>query len=234
MLKIDLHIHTADDPVDRIPYTTLDLIARAAELQFDAVAVTLHDRQLDIRDLTDFARARGILLIPGVERTIRGRHLLLINFPEEAESLQSFEDVEALKRRHPEGLVIAPHPFFPHSNCLRGWSHDLVDLFDAVEVNAFYTSALDFNRAAVKFAGAHGKPLVGNSDAHRLPTFGMTYSLVQAELNAAAICTAIRSGQVLVETTPLSPVEATKYCFALFAGGRRSAEKTADRCEATA
>src|SRR5512135_915645 len=150
MLKIDLHIHTADDPVDRIPYSTTDLIDRAAALGFSALAVTLHDRQLDVRHLTRYASERGILLIPGVERTIRGRHLLLLNFPQLAESVDSFDDVAALKKNHPQGLVIAPHPFFPHANCLRGWTHDLVDLFDAVEVNAFYTAAFNFNKAAIR------------------------------------------------------------------------------------
>ena len=43
MLKVDLHIHTSDDPVDRIPHTTTDLIDRAAQLGYDAVAITLHD-----------------------------------------------------------------------------------------------------------------------------------------------------------------------------------------------
>ena len=49
MLKVDLHIHTADDPVDRIPYTTteLDRPRRAAPVS-TPVAVTLHERQLDL------------------------------------------------------------------------------------------------------------------------------------------------------------------------------------------
>lgn len=233
MLKIDLHIHTADDPVDRIPYTTIKLIDRAAELRFDALAVTLHDRQLDVRHLMDYAAARGILLIPGVERTIGGRHVLLLNFPRAAEWVESFDGVAALKRRYPEGLVIAPHPFFPHPNCLRGWTHDWANLFDAVEVNAFYTSAIDFNRAAISWARARGKPLVGNSDAHRLPTFGKTFSLVEADANADAICAAIKNGLVHVETQPLSPLEAAKYFLALFAGGARAAESDG-RCAAPA
>jgi hypothetical protein len=234
MLKIDLHTHTADDPVDRIPYTTIDLIDRAASLGFDALAVTLHDRQLlHAASLTEYASARGLLLIPGVERTIRGRHILLLNFPHLAESVDSFDGVAALKREHPEGLVVAPHPFFPHSNCLRGWIHELADLFDAVEVNAFYTSTFNFNRAAISWARTHRKPLVGNSDAHRLSTFGMTFSLVESEPNADAVCLAIKNGSVHVRTQPLSAVEATKYFLALFAGAGRTAGPDS-RCTAPA
>ena len=49
VLKADLHIHTGDDPVDRIPYSTLELIDRAAVLGYDVLAITLHDLQLHTR-----------------------------------------------------------------------------------------------------------------------------------------------------------------------------------------
>ena len=37
MLKVDLHTHTADDPVDRIPYSTGELIDRASARGYDAL-----------------------------------------------------------------------------------------------------------------------------------------------------------------------------------------------------
>ncbi len=49
MLKVELHTHTADDPYDDVPHSTIELIDRAATLGYDALAVTLHDRQLDVR-----------------------------------------------------------------------------------------------------------------------------------------------------------------------------------------
>src|SRR5262245_53991159 len=100
MLKVELHSHTADDPEDRIPHTTRELIDRAAELQYDAMAITLHDRQLDLRPHQRYAEDRGIVLIPGIERTIEGRHVLLINFrTASVNSVRSFEDLACLKRR---------------------------------------------------------------------------------------------------------------------------------------
>jgi len=48
VLKVEFHAHTSDDPADRIPHSTAELIDRAAALGYDAVAVTLHDRQLDL------------------------------------------------------------------------------------------------------------------------------------------------------------------------------------------
>lgn len=227
MLKVDFHLHTADDPVDRIPHTALDLIDRASALGFDALAITLHDRQCDLRHLVEYACDRGLVLIPGVERTLAGKHVLLVNFPVAAASVESFEDLARLKRAHPQGLVIAAHPFYPHPSCLRRLMDVHGDLFDAVEVNAFYTRAFDFNRAAVRWARSRGRPVVGNSDAHRLSIFGATYSLVDADRDATGICDAVRRGQVSVRTRPLSPLEAGTYFAQMsMGGGRRGVRAT--------
>src|SRR5437762_12494430 len=108
MLKVELHAHTADDPVDRIPHTGVDLIDRAAALGYGALAITLHERQLDLGTLAPYATERGITLIPGVERTIDGRHVLLLNFSRAAEQVRSFDDLRRL-RACERGLVVAPH-----------------------------------------------------------------------------------------------------------------------------
>ena len=221
MLKVDLHTHSADDPADFIPHSTLELIDRAAALRFDALAVTLHDRQLDTRDLAAYAGERGVVLIPGVERTVVGRHVLLLNFPPAAEAVSSFDELARLKARHPEGLVVAPHPFFPLTNCLRGWMHGVGELFDAVEINAFYTELVDFNRQAVTWAKARGKPLVGSSDAHRLSLLGTTFSLVDAEPTAGGICSAIRRGRVHVRTRPITAAQAVSYATRITMAGFR-------------
>jgi predicted metal-dependent phosphoesterase TrpH len=203
MLKVDLHTHTADDPVDRIPYSSRDLIDRAAALGYDALAITLHDRQLDVRSLEAYAAARGIVLIPGIERTIQGKHVVLLNFSRATEDVTSFPDLRRLKSRE-SGIVIAPHAFFPAPTCLRGLMDRHADLFDAVEYNAMFTASVNFNEKAVRWAEAHGKPLVGNGDVHRLAQLGTTYSLVDAAPERASICAAIAAGRVRVCATPHS------------------------------
>jgi predicted metal-dependent phosphoesterase TrpH len=221
VLKIDLHIHTADDPVDRIPHAATDLIERAAQLGFQALAITLHDAQYDARPLSAFAERRGITLIPGIERTILGRHVLLINFPPVAERVETFEDVAALRSAYPQGLVIAPHPFFPLTNCLRRWMDRYADLVDAVEYNGCYTSMLNFNRAAVEWARTRGKPMIGGSDTHRLQVFGLTYSLVDAvEQTAEAVCAAVKQGRVQTKSQPLSAAGLVNYLGRMVVGGR--------------
>jgi predicted metal-dependent phosphoesterase TrpH len=202
MLKVELHTHTADDPVDRIPHSATELIDHAADLQYGALAITLHDRQLDLRRLTPYAAERGIVLIRGVERSIEGRHVLLLNFSDEAETVNTFDDLARLRQRQ-RGLVVAPHPFFPAPSCLRGLLDLHRDLFDAVEYNAMFTEWVNFNRAAERWAASRGKALVGNGDVHRLHQLGTTYSLVDAIPDAGAICAAIAEGRVRVERTPL-------------------------------
>src|SRR5688572_23802406 len=150
MLKVELHSHTADDPIDSIPHSATDLINHAAALQYDALAITLHDRQLDLRRLAPYAAERGIVLIRGVERSIQGRHVLLLNFSDEAETVSTFDDLARLRQRQ-RGLVIAPHPFFPAPSCLRGLLDRHCDLFDAVEYNAMFTEWVNFNRAAERW-----------------------------------------------------------------------------------
>lgn len=203
MLKVELHTHTSDDPVDSIPHSTWQLLDRAASLGYGAIALTLHDRWLDPAPFATYAADLGVTLIPGIERTIAGRHVLLLNFSRASEGVRSFDDLARLKESE-GGLVVAPHPFYPIGRCLRELLDPHADLFDAVEINAMFTSAVDFNRQARQWARARGKPMVGNGDVHRLRQLGSTYSLVDAAPDPDAICEAIRRGRVHVHAEPLS------------------------------
>jgi predicted metal-dependent phosphoesterase TrpH len=217
MLKVELHTHTADDLIDQIPHTSLELIDRAATLGYQALAITLHERQLDIEGLKPYAADRGITLIPGIERSIEGRHVLLLNFSSRAEEVRTFDDLATLRRREP-GLVVAPHPYFPAPNCLLGQLESHGELFDAAEYNAMFTASVNFNQRAAAWAKRHGKPLVGNCDVHRLAQLGSTYSLVDAEPDPEAICQAIKAGRVEVRSRPLGWSEAAAILSSMFAG----------------
>jgi hypothetical protein len=212
-IKVELHAHTADDPEDRIDHTAPELIEHAARLGYGALAITLHDRYTSDPALAHFASARGLTLLPAVERTIEGRHVLLVNFPAESGQVAGFESLRALKRAWPSGLVIAPHPFFPMGHSLGpALLNEHADLWDAVEVNAFHVPGIDFNRRARRWASARGLPLVGNCDVHQLEQLGTTFSLVdvQGEATPDAICAAIRAGRVSVQTRPLSYLMAAR------------------------
>lgn len=204
MIKVELHAHTSDDPGDRIPHDTHALLDQAARFGYGAMAITLHNRWFDPAPFAEYAAARGLVLLSGIERTIDGKHILLINAPREAADLWSFDDMRELKRQAPDTLVVAPHPFYPISSALGARLDDLVDAIDALEVNAMFTRGLDYNRRARDWAAAHGKALVGNTDLHRLDQIGTTWSEVDAPPDANAICAAIRAGRVVVRARPLS------------------------------
>ena len=220
MLKVDLHLHTTDDPADVIPHDAHQVIDAAANRGFDALAITLHDRELSDPRTLDYARERGITLLPGVERTIEGRHVLLINFRDGTDQIRSFDDL-ARRRSQDNGLVIAPHPFFPNGRCLRSHLDRHGDLFDAVEWSYFWTRSLNFNARAARWAADRGKPVVGNSDLHDLRQLGRTYSVVFAERTADAICSAIREGRVSVHTTPVPTLELTQVVSGMFRRGNK-------------
>lgn len=209
MLKVELHTHTADDPVDHIPHSAYQLIDRAATLEYGALAITLHERQFDITGLAPYAAERGIVLIPGVERTIEGAHVLLLNFSRATEDVRTFDDLARLRQRE-RGLVIAPHPFFPALSCLRSRLDAHAELFDAVEWNAMFTRALNFNARAARWAARRGKPVVANCDVHRLYQLGTCYTEVDAPADADAVCEAIRRGRIRTVAEPLSVAMAAR------------------------
>jgi predicted metal-dependent phosphoesterase TrpH len=222
VLKVDLHLHTAEDPEDEIVHDAQTLVERARDLGFDALAITLHNRQFADARLFDYAEDLGVTLIPGIERSIEGRHVLLINFPPAAESVRSFADLAVLKART-NGIVIAPHPFFPHPSSLVEQLAVNADLFDAVEWSYFWTRGINFNAKAARWAASHGKPLVGNSDLHDMRQLGRTCSLVFGERSADGVCHAIREGRVSVHTTPAPKSELTRVVSGMFRRGSKAA-----------
>jgi predicted metal-dependent phosphoesterase TrpH len=219
VLKVELHAHTALDPADYIPHSTRQLIDFAAALGYGAIAVTLHDRYYDPAGDQNYARAKRVVLIPGIERTIARRHVLLLNFPPECAAVSSFEDLRALKHRNPLGLVIAPHPFYPIVSAMGSDLDRYAELIDALEVNSMFTTWLNFNNRAAAWARARGKPLVGTTDLHFLTQLGSTYTLVDAAPDPDAICAAIRAGRVEVRSNPLSFARAAWLCGKGFAYG---------------
>ena len=203
-LKADLHLHTAEDPLDHVRYTAKELISKAADERFDVISITNHHQMTFNQDLLSYAQQRGILLIPGIEMTIRRRHVLVLN-PPPHKTCPDFLSLSKLRR--PETLIIAPHPYFPGTYSLNGYLLKHLNLFDALEYCHFYSPMINFNQRALEVCQVFGFPLIGNSDAHFLSQLGTTYSLIHAERNLESIFAAIRGNQVEVVTRPLKTLE---------------------------
>ena len=203
-LKADFHLHTAEDPCDRVSYTAKDLISKAADDGFEVLAITNHQCLTFNQKLSSYAREQGILLIPGIEVNVRNRHVLLLN-PPSGKIVTDFSSLSRLRR--PDTFIIAPHPYFPNPRSLNGYLLRHLDLFDALEYCHFYSSRINFNKKTMAVSKLHGLPLIGNSDSHFLTQLGTTYSLVYAEKDPEAIFEAIRDRKIEIITRPLSPLE---------------------------
>lgn len=202
---MDFHVHTREDPKDYIRYTARRLFERAAELGFDALAVTNHDQGVYTPALARSAAAEGILLIPGVEITADNAHIVVLN-PAFEPRLEGFA-LRDLPHLHGEqSLTIAPHPFFHFFKSLRKRLFTVLPWIDAIEFTCYHNALLNLNKAAVRAARACGKPMVGNSDSHDLRQFGLTYSLVDADKDVASIISAVKAGRVEVRTSPMPVV----------------------------
>ncbi|MFQ6104202.1 MAG: PHP domain-containing protein [Candidatus Glassbacteria bacterium] len=212
-LKADLHVHTGDDPEDKVGYSSFELLDAASDHGFDVISITNHNVITYSEELKNYADGRGILLIPGVERTIGRKHVLIINAEWEDLEVESFG--ELFTRSGSSKLIIAPHPFFPSSCSLRGDLTSHIGLFNAIEYSHYYTVSMNFNRKAVLLSCQSQKPLIGTSDAHFLHQLGTTYSMVRAHKDVKSIISAVRNGDVRVMSGPLSISHALKIRFSM-------------------
>jgi len=209
VLKADLHLHSREDPYDVLDYDARDLIRRAAQLHFDAVAITLHGKVIEDESLNDFASDAGVLFIRGIEKRIHGKEVLIYNVTQEQmDAVRTFDDLRRLKAAmRDEMLVIAPHPFFKQAQCLGRHLEENIDLFDAIEYCHLYTRFWNLNRRAVEVARAHGKPMIATSDSHALWMFGRNYTLFDAPQTMAGIFAAVRDGRGQPHSRPISMIQ---------------------------
>lgn len=201
-LKVDFHTHTADDPLERISYSALQLIDRASEQGFDVLAITNHNTVTYNQKLAKYAEQKGILLLPGVEGTFSNKHVLIINpgFRKISEN-KTFYNLEKMQNEHT--LIIAAHPFFPGSTTLKSLLCDYISLFDAIEFCHYYNHLINLNKKAIEAASLYQKPLIGTSDSHFLWQFGITHSLVEAQKDPISVIKAVKNGKIEIITTPL-------------------------------
>ena len=207
-LKVDFHLHTGDDPLDSIKYSSKQLIDSACAEGFDVISITNHHVVTYNQYLTDYAKERGILLIPGIELSVKSKHVLIINADKSASRIKTFTDLRKYKNKN--SLIIAPHPFFPGSASLHSKFALHYDLFNAIEYSYFHSNGVNFNMKGIYKAIEHGLPLIGTSDSHRLWQLGKTYSLVKAEKSTEAVLDAINRNHIEVISEPLELLQMTK------------------------
>ena len=210
-IKIDLHIHTLDDPKDAIDYSAHQLLERARSLGFRVLAITLHDAVFDRQEVFADAPAMGILLIPAAEVRLCGADVIILNVTgEEIAALKNFDDLRRLRALRGNSIfTIAPHPFYVFGSSIGSRLLAEIDCFDAIEFCHFHKGLFNPNQRAKRVAARFGKPLIATSDAHRLHAFGRHYTSIPAppELTIESVLTSLRAGPLKLTSPPCSFVD---------------------------
>ena len=224
MLKTELHTHCNADPIDYkwVKYSPKDLVNEAIKKKFDVLAITCHNLVYTNKELKEYARKKGLLLLFGIERDIEERHTLLYNITQkEAMKINTFQDLKRAKETNKNLIAISAHPLYPGPACIgkKGLiKHQ--SLFDAWEHSFFHSWFYNPNRKLIKLAKKYKKPLVGNSDVHVLKDLGRTYSLINSKKTEEAVFQAIKDGKVKVVTNEVPIHEflhiAWKFCLSVF------------------
>jgi len=209
-IKIDLHIHTLDDPKDAVDFSAHQLLERARSFGFRVLAITLHDAVFDRKEVFDNAAATGILLIPAAEVRLLGADVIVLNVTaEEVAELKNFDDVRRLRARRGNSIfTVAPHPFYVFGGSIGSRLFEEIDCFDAIEFCHFHIGLFNPNRRAKKIAARFGKPLIATSDAHRLHAFGRHYTSMPMPpaLTIENVLAGLRSGPLRL-TSPASSLK---------------------------
>ena len=181
-LKVQFHIHSKQDPRDNIKYSEKQIIDRAAALGYNAIAITCHDVIIFSEDLKKYAEKKRVLLIPGIEKTILKKHVVILNADVSAQSISNFEDLKRYKEKHPESLIVASHPYYPGSESLKSALEKHHKLFDAIEYSWFHSKHFNkYNEKAIMAGEKYEIPLIGTSDNHNLKYLDKTYSIIESE-----------------------------------------------------
>jgi predicted metal-dependent phosphoesterase TrpH len=219
-IKIDLHIHTLDDPKDALDYSAHELLERARTLGFRVLAITLHDAVFDRAEVFADAARMGILMIPAAEVRLEGADAILLNVTaNEVAALRTYDDLRKLRaRRGPSLFTIAPHPFYVLGGSIGKRLVEKIDCFDAIELCHFWNPLFNPNRRAVEVAARFQKPLIATSDAHRLHAFGSNYTSLPrpAELTVETVLASLRSGPLRVNNPPCSFIDLMSTIYFVF------------------
>lgn len=207
-IKIDLHIHTLDDPKDAVDFSAHQLLERARSLGFGVLAITLHDAVFGRKEVYADAAAMGILLIPAAEMRLEGADVIVLNVTsEEVAQLKNFDDLRRLRAQRENSIfTIAPHPFYVLGGSIGARLFREIDCFDAIEICHFHIGLFNPNWRAKRVASRFGKPLIATSDAHRLHAFGRHYTSIPMPpaLTVENVFAVLRNGPLRLTSPPCS------------------------------
>jgi predicted metal-dependent phosphoesterase TrpH len=194
-MKFDLHLHTSRHSPDSV-MTPEALVDQALRLGLNGVVITEHDwlwteEELDV--LRD--QAPGLVVLAGIEVSTREGHFLVYGVANPFALPRGIAVKELCREVHRQGgAVVAAHPYRwgqPFDGILARGAAAL----DGLEL---MTSNMDeeCRRRAAEAAQRHGLAGLGSSDAHRVETLGVCYTVFDSPIRTAAgLVEALRCGK---------------------------------------
>jgi len=220
-LKASLHIHTKEDKKDghMINYNVYNLIDEAAKNGFQVLGFTPHQKFVFKKEFAEYAKKKGILLIPGVERSLGrflNKHVIILNCDKSVEKVKRFKHLLKYKKEHPEAFIMAPHPTYNRFISIGKRNlKKYIDIFDAVEYSCVYSKKMNANKKAQRIADNSNKPMISTADVHVLKKLNTDFALIEADdLTAGSIFRAIKEGNFQNVTEPKKFIDNLKYLAA--------------------
>jgi len=217
--KASLHIHTSEDKKDGhlINYNVYNLIDEAEKNGFKVLGFTPHKKFVFREEFAEYAKKKGILLIPGVERGLGrflNRHVVILNCDKTIEKVKTLKELHKYKREHPEIFILAPHPTYNRLISIgAGKLKKYIDLFDAIEHSAAYSKKMNGNnKKAELIAARFQKPIIATADVHFLKKLNTDFAIIEAvDLTAGSVLQAIKYGKFKNVTVPQTCFGLIKY-----------------------
>jgi len=206
----DLHMHTSwshDCSID-----PPELVDHAVAEGLGAIAVTDHNVFGGALEAADYARGRGLVVIPGEEVKTDGQGEVIGLFLErEIPRGMSFADTVAAIREQ-GGLVYVPHPFdrmhaIPDSRML----HRHLGEIDVLEVYNARLLFETYNDEALRFARKYNLTMGAGSDAHVLQGVGTGALRLRAFNDPEEFLISLRTAQILRRPKSLAYLQSLKW-----------------------
>lgn len=205
-MKFDLHLHTSRHSPDSI-MSPAALVAEAQRIGLDGIVITEHDWLWTEEELQDLRRqAPGLVVLAGVEVSTREGHFLAYGVTNPFAIPRGIGVQELCREVHRQGgAVVAAHPYRwgqPFDAILARCADDL----DGLEL---MTSNMDEDcrRRAAVVRERHQLAGLGSSDAHRVETLGVCYTVCDRPVRTAAdLVGALRDRQVTAYERAADPI----------------------------
>ncbi|MFT4310724.1 MAG: PHP domain-containing protein [Candidatus Woesearchaeota archaeon] len=215
----DFHHHIDIDPQDyNISYTLQDVCKQVKKKGITCIAITCHDKPIYTKQCAHIATQYGVLLIPGIEKTVyfthtpftrKGKmHLLFYAsdniYIEKIHQLDALTDIIAYKKKHNKNIhCCLAHCKIPKMGLQDSEIEYLVKsgLIDSFEFHGFYSVWWDFpnNKRVVELAKYYTKPLINNTDTHFLEQIGYAKTLFSDAQTPKQVIQALKHTRIVTK-----------------------------------